>query len=126
MPLGLRLPACLLVAPCLLLSLMIRSRRFEFIGADGLDYLFEERKKAKEVRWAMGNEQDEEKITKEDYAAPGGKFRLIGDDKFVWPPEEYVIGDYDHKEQAFEEADNRRQPGTIVRVYKDKGVRQRR
>ena len=59
-------------------------------------------------------------------AAPEGTFGLICEDTFVWPPEEYIIGDYDDKDQAFTEADERRQPGTIVRMYNDKGVRQRR
>jgi hypothetical protein len=66
-------------------------------------------------------EQDHE----EDHAAPEGKLRLIGEDTFVWPPEEHIIGDYDDKEESFAEADKRRHPGIIVGVYNDMGVQRR-
>jgi hypothetical protein len=44
----------------------------------------------------------------------------------VWPPQEFIVGDYDSKHDAFAEAEKRQDPGAVFKVYDDRGVRQRR
>lgn len=54
-------------------------------------------------------------------AAPKGQFRVIGEDEFEMPPEEYWVGDY----AAFDEAKDaaRREAGEMnsVMVYDEAG-----
>jgi hypothetical protein len=53
--------------------------------------------------------------------APTGKFRVIGVDTFEGPAADFLIGDFNDKDQAIAEATARAKPMVPFYVYDDAG-----
>jgi hypothetical protein len=59
------------------------------------------------------------KATKEELAAPTGKFRVLGVDARAGPEAVYLIGDFDSLTRAEEDAKQRAGTGSPVFIYND-------
>ncbi len=55
------------------------------------------------------------------YKAPKGLFRVIGEDTFPTPHEEYFVGDYEDLESAKDAVKEEDGPMTCVTVFDDHG-----
>ena len=55
--------------------------------------------------------------------APKGKFRVVAEDTFPWPPEEYLVGDFSTLKQAKKAADKERGPFSVAAIFDEIGKR---
>jgi len=60
---------------------------------------------------------------KEDRKAPKGKFRVIGNDHFPFPNEEWHEGDFDTLEEAKAHTSSEAQALTSFDIHDDRGKR---
>ena len=58
--------------------------------------------------------------------APKGKYRVIGVDTFESPTADYLIGDYESQDKAFDECDKHGGEMNICYVYDSQGNRLRK